>query len=48
MLFTRVVDEITGGKRVSWEKGNILQMTETGKHATGKSVRSNSYQQLGS
>lgn len=26
MLFTRVVDKITGGKRVSWEKGNILQM----------------------
>lgn len=46
MLFTRVVDELTEGKRVSWERGNILQMTETGKHVT--SVRSNLYQQLGS
>lgn len=45
MLFTGAVNEITGGKRVSWEKGNIPQMTETGKHIT--SVRSNSYQKLG-
>lgn len=42
MLFTRAVNEITGGK---WEKGNIPQMTETGKHIT--SVRSNSYQKSG-
>lgn len=45
MLFTGAVNEITGGTRVSREKGNILQMTETGKHIT--SAKSNSYQKLG-
>lgn len=45
MLFTRAVNKITGGKRVSWGMGNILQMTETGKHTT--SVRSNLSQKLG-
>lgn len=29
MLFTRAVNEIIGGKRVSWEKRNIPQMMET-------------------
>lgn len=45
LLFTKAVNKITGGKRVSWEKGNIPQMTEIRKHIT--SVRSNSYQKLG-
>lgn len=45
ILFTGAANKITGGKRVSWEKGNSLQMTETEKLIT--SVRSNLYQKLG-
>lgn len=45
MLFTGAANEITGGKRVSGEKGNGLQITETEKLIT--SVTSNLYQKLG-